>query len=121
MVRTPFVSTGRPEGEHSVQRRKSAPACAGKTETTLATSSSVFFLEPTLYNSSRSAVTMKVAHQAGGVLLLAVDLASDAGYHLAVASYRRAPPSLNAFDVVATATAQPCFLAGNSYLRRIPT
>jgi hypothetical protein len=119
---TPFVSTALPEDEHSVRRRKSVPDHAGKTEMTHRPlhSSSVFFLKPILYNSSRSVVTMK-GIQAGGVLLLAVDLAFHAGYHLEVASYHGAPPSADPFDVVATATAQPVFFTGNNYLSRIPT
>jgi hypothetical protein len=59
--------------------------------------------------------------QAGGVLLLAVDLAFHAGYHLEVAGSHGAPQSINPLNVVATATAQPVFLTGNNDLSRIPT
>jgi hypothetical protein len=63
---------------------------------------------------------MKVI-EVGGVLLLAVDLAiHGGGFHLDVLSYHGEPQPANPFDVVATATAQPIFSIGNSYLSRIP-
>jgi hypothetical protein len=57
----------------------------------------------------------------GGVLLLAADLAIRGGaFHLDVPGYHGEPQPTNPFSVVATATAQPVFMAGNSYLSRIP-